>query len=421
MELLEAQKKLQISSYELLKERIEHLKKEGKQVKEFAKAKGLLPHVQSLKVKIDDYKEKFLQEIMGKVIEANEKHYATTLKSPYKNTEDFLAKPLALRLLFKVNKQEAIEMLCETKKKFQDEDKKDLEKHFERLLEYSKKRLESGGDIYSSLAKEKKEQFFKEMPQRVALAIWSISSNDLANIFMVELLRLQSLDNADVENTSNTRQSFGAELGEKFHERVAWRFLDALDQDEPTKELSNLYFAESFENIEVLSSALWHKWIELEVGQKMLDLAIETEIIGEYSKPHDDGNFNYLKLSKEFLKSIKSDDKSIVYSASMSYKPMVIEPIDWTAMHEGGFLKNSLEDNVEDSRFNLSLIKASSSKDRKALIDKPLPAEVLSAVNHLQKSAFKIHKPMLDVLVDYHGDINYLAKKTELTLLIIEF
>lgn len=362
--LKEAQKKLQISSYQLLKERIEHLQKEGKEVKEFSKAKGLLPYIKLLTEKIDTHKEKFLQEIMGKVIQENEDYYASTLKSPYKNNEDFLAKPLALTILGKKKSEEAVKMLCEEKKKFEEVDKKELKKHFKSLVEYSKKRLNIGGDIYSSLAKKKQEQFFKEMPQRVALAIAFMDSNDLANTLMVELLRLQTLDNADVENTSNTRQSFGAALGEKLHEGVAWRYLNRLEQEESTKELFNLYFSESFEKIETLSCPLWHKWIELEVGQKMLDLALETEMIGEYTKPHDEGNFNYLNLSKEFLESIKSDDKSITYSASMTYKPMVIEPIDWTGMYEGGFL----QDNLEDGRFNLSLIKASSSKDRKALV-----------------------------------------------------
>ena len=63
-----------------------------------------------------------------------------------------------------------------------------------------------------------------------------------------ELLTLQVLDNADVENTSNTRQSFGAKLGEKFHERIAWRFL-ANQNSTDGKKLYNLYFAESFEEI----------------------------------------------------------------------------------------------------------------------------------------------------------------------------
>ena len=406
MNLLEKQKELQRSSYKLLQERIEELKKG--QTGDFSKAKGMLNYVQQLIVKIDAYKQKFFYEVVSKTVQHNEAYYSKLLENDYKNMEDFLTEPLTLALLEPKKSSEAFEIFKNSKKKFQERDEKHLKERFLEVVKHCKERLKLGGDTYNLLSKEK-NSIFKEVPQRVALAIWELPSNDIAYMLMTHLLSLQEKDNADAKNTANTRQSFGDEVGESFHERMAWRFLSSMvEEKEKLKELFNDYHAECFYNIEELSRPLWHNIIELEVGQKLLDLAIESEIIAEYTKPHDEGNFNYLKLHKTFLEKMNKNNQNIAHVASMVYKPMVIEPLNWQGLHGGGFLQDNLE---QDSRFNLSVIKASTALDRKALRGKEIPKSVLDAVNHLQKSSFAINRKMLDVLNDYHSDINYVSKK----------
>ena len=406
MDLIAKQKELQRSSYKLLQERIEELKKG--QIAEFSKAKGMLSYVQRLIDTIDNYKQKFFYEVVSKTVQQNEEYYSKLLESDYKNMEDFLTEPLTLVLLEPKKSSEAFELLKKSKKRFQEQDEKSLKEGFEKVVEHCKERLRLGGDLYGLLSNEKNE-LFRELPQRVALAIWELPSNDIAYMLMSHLLSLQEKDNADVENTANTRQSFGDEVGESFHERMAWRFLSSVvEERDEVKKVFNDYCADCFEKIEELSRPLWHNIIELEVGQKLLDLAIESEIVAEYTKPHDEGNFNYLKLHKSFLEEMDKNDQKIAHVASMVYKPMVIEPLDWQGLHGGGFLQDNLE---QDSRFNLSLIKASTALDRKALRGKEIPKSILEAVNHLQKSSFSINKKMLDVLNDYHSDINYVSKK----------
>ena len=82
MELLEKQKELQRSSYMLLEERIEKLQK-GRN-KEFAEAQGMLGYVQKLIFNIDEFKLKYLQEVLGKVIRENESFCCETLGVKYK-------------------------------------------------------------------------------------------------------------------------------------------------------------------------------------------------------------------------------------------------------------------------------------------------------------------------------------------------
>jgi len=406
MDLYEKQKALQRSSYRLLEERIEELKKG--QTGDFSKAKGMLKYVQKLIVNIDAYKKKFFYEVVSKTVQNSEDYYSKLLENEYKNMEDFLTEPLVWVLLEPKKKSEAFEHLRMSKTKFQERDEKQLKESFSKVVEHCKERLKLGGDTYNLLSKEKNETF-REVPQRVALAIWEFPSSEIAYMLMTHLLSLQEKDNADSENSANTRQSFGDEIGESFHERMAWRFLSSMvEEREEVKKLFNDYHAECFENIEELSRPLWHNIIELEVGQKLLDLAIKSEIIAEYTKPHDEGNFNYLKLHKIFLEEMDKSDQNIAHLASMVYKPMVIEPIAWQGLHGGGFLQDNLE---QESRFNLSVIKASTALDRKALRGKEIPPSVLDAVNHLQRTSFSINRKMLNVLNDYHADINYVSKK----------
>ncbi len=408
MDLLEEQKRLQGSSYDLLEERIEKLSKKG-QTKEFAEASGMLGYVQKLIGAIDGFKEKYLQEVLGKVIRENEAHYCRLLGVDYKNIHDAIAQPLSIMLLHKKRKDEAFWELKESKQKFQEMPEHELQKSIDEVLKYSQKRMGLGGDVYATLGQNEGKDFLKELPHRVALSLWQIGSNDLATMIMGHLLSLKNIDDADSQNTGNTRQTFGADIGGTLHQRVAWRFLRDVEglEKKALKEAYRDYDNNYFENIEQLSKPLWSNVLELEVGQKLIDLAQEVAIIGEYQKLNDEGNFNYLKLDKTFLEKMNNTDKKLAHSASMTYKPMVIVPLDWEKLYGGGFLP----DEGEQSRFDLSLIKASSRKDREALQGKEIPKAVLDGINQIQKTAFCINEKMLEVLLDYHGDINYLKNE----------
>lgn len=404
MSLEQKQKEIQQASYTLLAERIEKLS-QG-QSKAFAEASGMLSYVQKLIVEMDAYKEKYLQEVLSKIIRENEAYYNEVLKVEYKNIHKFLAQPLAKMCLQNKVDEESLNALKTSKDQLENLTKKTLKE----LLEYTQRRIGLAGEFYGSLGEKSGKEFFKEMPQRVALAIWQISANDLALLLMNQMLTLKNIDDADAENTGNTRQSFGAGIGEEVHKRMAWRFFVNIEKVEKTALRTTLrkYDHGDFSSMEQLSKPLWTAEIELEVGQKLIDLAMEVKIVKEYAKVNDEKGFNYLKFETDFLEQMSQTDKKIAHSASMIYKPMVIEPLDWKGMYEGGFLADEVEG---ESRFDLSLIKASSRKDREALEGKEIPQSILDGINHLQKTAFSVNEKMLKVLVDYHNDINYLKKE----------
>ena len=409
MDLLEKQKELQEGSYTLLSKRVEELtSKDSTHVQSFAKAGGLLGYIQKFIGVVEAFTLEYLQEVVSKVIQQDNNYYAKLLGVEYKNIHDAIAKPLAWVLFDKKEFNSSLEAIRESKKNFASMDRKILKKSIENILVDLEKRLSIGSDLYGSLAKEK-NPIFKENPQRVALAIWQLGSNEIVNMVMVHLLSLQQSDNADDENSANSRQSFGGAVGESIHQRIAWRYFRAVEElkDEIFKIAYRNYNNSNFEPLEQLSKPLLSNKIELEIGQKMLDLALEATVIKEYTKPNDEKNFNYLKLNSELLKRMNSTDKRIAYGASMVYKPMVIEPLDWRDMYGGGFLPDS----NSEGRFELSLIKASSKKDREALGKKVLPQTILDALNHLQKTSFKINTKILEVLLDYHNDINYMKAK----------
>ena len=405
MELLEKQKKLQRSSYDLLQKRIEKLQKG--QTKEFAEAQGMLAYVQKLIFKLDEFKLKYIQEVVGKIIRENEKFYCESLDVKYKNIHDAIAEPLAMMLLENKISDEAFNLFKNSKNDFKESP--ELGTKIKKLFDYLKKHLSLEAKVYASLGENDGNTIFRDSPQRIALAIWQISSNDLSVMLMAHLLSLKNIDNADANNTGNNRQSFGAEIGSTIHQRIAWRFLRDIEglKDDALREAYQNYNIKNFEEIEQLSSSLFSEVVELEVGQKMIDLAQEANIVAEYTKVNDDKNFNYLKLDKIFLEKMNATDKRLAYSASMTYKPMLVEPLDWSGLYGGGFLP----DEGEEKRFDLSLIKASSKKDKEALRNREIPTAVLNAINYMQKTAFSINENMLKVLLDYHNDINYLKKQ----------
>jgi hypothetical protein len=409
MELYIKQQELQNASYALLEERIEMLlSNKSSHNQSFAKAGGLLRYVQKFIESVEKFTLEYLQQVVGKVIQQENDYYAKMLGVGYKNIHDAVAKPLAWILFDEKRLDETVGAIQKSKGDFSSMEEAHLKRLIKEVLEALKKELTLGSGFYATLAEERNSTF-KEMPQRVALAIWELGSNEIVNMAMVHLLSLQQSDNADDENSANSRQSFGGDIGESLHQRVAWRYLREIEklQDENLKRGYRAYMNSNLDKFEQLSKALWSNKVELEVGQKLIDLAMEATVIKEYTKPNDEKNFNYLKLNPELLERMNESDKQIAHGASMIYKPMVIEPLEWKEMYGGGFLP----DENREGRFDLSLIKASSKRDREALHGKEIPITVLNAVNHLQKTAFKVNSKMLEVLLDYHNDINYMKKK----------
>jgi len=409
MDLIEKQKALQGASYLLLEKRIEELlSNKSSHVQSFAKAGGLLSYIQKFIVVVEEFILEYLQQVVSKVIQQDNDYYAKLLEVEYKNIHDAVAKPLAWVLFDKNRMEETVKAIKASKNNFTEIEDNHLKKLVQKVVDDLMKHLTIGADYYSDLSREKNE-LFKENPQRVALAIWQLGSNEIVNMAMVHLLSLQQSDNADDENSANSRQSFGGDIGETIHGRIAWRYFSRVEElkDKELKVAYRNYNNSHFDLLEQLSKALIGNKVELEIGQKMLNLALEANVIKEYTKPNDEKNFNYLKLNPELLEKMNKTDKRIAYGASMVYKPMVTEPLEWCSMYEGGFLP----DENGEGRFDLSLIKASNKKDKQALQGKEMPSTVLNAVNGLQNTAFKINKKILDVLLDYHDDINYMKKK----------
>ncbi len=403
MDLNKKQLELQHSSAKLLEERIAELK--NGQQGEMASAKVLVKYTKNLANEIKNFQIQMLQQVISKVIKNYEEYYKKQLNIQYKNCEDFLAQPLTLALE-EHSPTKALKLLKDSKKDFQNRDEKILEKEFEIILSFTKELIKIGGEQYDYLQNSKDKQVFKEMPQRVALALWDINAKEIAYVVMTHIVTLLSLDNADGDNTSTARQTVADKIGEALHHKIAWRFLSEYDSTN-TKTLIQAYKNENFDDIDILSDSLWSEGTEIEVGSKLMDIALDCRIIEEQNKIGDEQGFKHLQINEKILEQMKDSEKNLAYMASMIFKPMVVKPLDWKDLYGGGFL----DDNMSDDRFDISLIKASTKPDRKALKNKKIPKDVLDAVNHLQKSSFRINTQMLEVLLDYHKDIKFLTKK----------
>lgn len=97
-----------------------------------------------------------------------------------------------------------------------------------------------------------------------------------------------------------------------------------------------------------------------------------------------------VRLTDEVLETV-SQIKSIVELTSPMYGPCVEPPIDWTSWREGGYHSPDMR------RVHPYLVKASG-PGRTLLNEHPMPT-VLAAANALQRTAWRVNGPILDIVM----------------------
>ncbi len=119
MNLHTKQQELQNASYDLLEERIEKLlANKSSHNQSFAKAGGLLSYIQKFIVVVEEFTLEYLQEVVSKVIQQDNDHYAKLLGVEYKNIHDAVAKPLTWVLFDKQRLNKTLEAIKESKNNF---------------------------------------------------------------------------------------------------------------------------------------------------------------------------------------------------------------------------------------------------------------------------------------------------------------
>lgn len=137
------------------------------------------------------------------------------------------------------------------------------------------------------------------------------------------------------------------------------------------------------------------------LGMQLLAVLVETTDFFVFQEVSEDGKTQPLQLipTDIFLKAIaEAEDKSV--SLAITYVPTIIPPKPWTSMWDGGYY-GSLSQNKTLMRY---IPYARSSQTRKlytARLNELDLASVYSAVNAIQATAYRINKPVLEVIKHY--------------------
>lgn len=137
------------------------------------------------------------------------------------------------------------------------------------------------------------------------------------------------------------------------------------------------------------------------LGMQLLAVLVETTDFFVFQEVSENGKTQPLQLlpTDIFLKAIaNAEDKSI--SLAITYVPTIIPPKPWTSMWDGGYY-GALSQNKTLMRY---IPYARSSQTRKlytSRLNELDLSSVYSAVNAIQATAYRINKPVLDILKYY--------------------
>jgi DNA-directed RNA polymerase len=139
----------------------------------------------------------------------------------------------------------------------------------------------------------------------------------------------------------------------------------------------------------------WKEWTpteRLHVGMKMIDICVASlgliEITDEMASNAGRKSMKFIKALPETLAWIdrKNDVTSLLRPV---YEPMVVQPRDWSTPFDGGYLSASIKP--------LRLVKSNSQAYMEELAHTDMPI-VYEAINALQRTAWQVNSPVLDVM-----------------------
>lgn len=144
---------------------------------------------------------------------------------------------------------------------------------------------------------------------------------------------------------------------------------------------------------EVVALDMWPEVDRMHVGMKLIDIAMES--LGWFTvDTRTIGRHNTQKLLVASPELVKQMEEHHTMTAMLRpvYEPMVVQPRDWTTPHDGGYLSSDIRP--------IKLVKITSKGYYEELQHTDMPV-VYSAVNALQRTAWQINTPILEVLREF--------------------
>jgi len=173
---------------------------------------------------------------------------------------------------------------------------------------------------------------------------------------------------------------------------------DEDDKTHPTSEQEII--KEIGENLfNEVSFRIKEKIEELE-NDHILEMASEIFIIFEHhniiEKTEENSSLDLYRFSEEFLNKSKKIIENIIKFTPPFFKPMIVKPLEWKSVDDGGFLK----DESVGERFNLLIQKHKTKREKKRILKQKetISKDFLKAINILQSTKWQINKDLLRVV-----------------------
>ncbi len=208
----------------------------------------------------------------------------------------------------------------------------------------------------------------KQKKQYFSLFTLPLTSKEVAYCGFIPLTKLLT-NQADKEDKTNpaSEQSIILDMAQSLYETVETKLKKAIQ--EPNNDTLIKIASELFIFFEA-------------------NYIIETEDDSE-----DDNNFDIYRLSESFLKDTKDAFENFVKYANPIFKPMVVKPLEWTTIDDGGFLRG---ENISP-RYRLIIQKRQTKREKRDFLENRdnFPKEILDAINIIQNTKWKIDTKLL--------------------------
>ena len=228
-------------------------------------------------------------------------------------------------------------------------------------------------------------QLTKQKEQVFTLATLLLSSGEIAWLSLKSIATLLEKDFSDEEDNSTTQQAIINSIAENLFEHIAFRF------KQEHKILDD-----------------WENTTELDIGETPFSFLMELNILEEFNK--GDSSL-HLQLSETFKKRSKTIYNSMLKYLPPSYEPMIVPPTNWTAIDNGGFLK----DENSSPKYDLFIMKTTTKNDKQNLLARKenFSQKLLEAVNIIQQTKWQINS---DVYKDFENYYKTTKEKNKTVL-----
>ena len=373
MDLYKKQLELQTQSVEVLNDKFE-----AKNAKKTSKLKDIqlfqTKYLKEISSLIEKERGKDLSTVVAKFY-CTDKYKNQIFKIKKQEMKDYRLKAIAQEIVQKMMPLVSQKDITYKKIGTQDEAKELLSFTYDMLFE----EIQNFDNIDRKL----------QSGQLLAFFTFTLSSYEIAWIMFQSIAKLLST-NKD-SNTTSTQQ-IALEIAEDIFGHIAFKLKKEKKQ---IKQLDNIYM--------------------VQIGTELFKFFVDNDVLEEYEDK--ESKFNTFQFTEEFEEKSSTFYKDLLKYASPFFEPMIVQPLEWTTIDDGGFLK----DERSLTKFDLHVMKTQTREDLEHLEHQrnTFSPKLLQAINIIQSTKWKINSPILKVLNedfkvlahDNKKEVNSLNKK----------